>query len=232
MVTADGSLYTANSCTNTDLFFASRGGGGGTFGVATRVVYKAHDQQSNYLKFNAALFGNCTDCMQKTIRTWVDFMHWTEENQPGMWGGHAYTIPLGEIGHLVQMFLLFTGSQEEAAPGRQFLEDTIAAYNNEFDLIVQEVIDFPNFLEWRGADSTDAVGTVNYALASRLIQSENLATPEAREALTDAIAQAMRLGTPGLFNFSAGKGTQVADPEGLTSITPAWRKTVAHFVGS
>lgn len=43
IVTADGQLQTISECSNPDLFFAVRGGGGGTWGVATRVTYKAHD---------------------------------------------------------------------------------------------------------------------------------------------------------------------------------------------
>ena len=48
VIIADGTLLTANECTNTDLFWALRGGGGGTFGVVTRMVHKAHDPPSNY----------------------------------------------------------------------------------------------------------------------------------------------------------------------------------------
>ena len=55
IVIADGTLVTANRCSNTDLFFACRGGGGGTFGVVTRIVYKAHDPAPNYFRFNANL---------------------------------------------------------------------------------------------------------------------------------------------------------------------------------
>ena len=80
VVTADGNLVTANRCQNTDLFFASRGGGGGTFGVTTRIVYKAHDPASNYVRFAGKFVGNCDDCDKKLMRAWVDFIHWTEEN--------------------------------------------------------------------------------------------------------------------------------------------------------
>ena len=33
---------TADSCTNSDLFFALRGGGGGTFGVVVSAIYRVH----------------------------------------------------------------------------------------------------------------------------------------------------------------------------------------------
>jgi len=42
VVLANGSIVIANECTNPDLFWALRGGGGGTFGVVTEVTYKAH----------------------------------------------------------------------------------------------------------------------------------------------------------------------------------------------
>ena len=72
---------------------------------------------------------------------------------------------------------------------------------------------------------TDAVGGSGY-LVSRLIQTENIATPEARDKLTEALVAARE----GLFHFVAGKGVQEADPDGTkTSVTPAWRKTVLHF---
>ena len=42
IVTADGNHVTANPYNNEDLFWALRGGGGGTWGVVTSVTYKTH----------------------------------------------------------------------------------------------------------------------------------------------------------------------------------------------
>ena len=43
IVTADGKVRIANSCTNPDLFWAIKGGGGGTFGVLTRLTLRTHE---------------------------------------------------------------------------------------------------------------------------------------------------------------------------------------------
>jgi FAD binding domain/Berberine and berberine like len=43
VVTADGKIRIANACTNPDLFWALKGGGGGTFGVATKVTLRVHE---------------------------------------------------------------------------------------------------------------------------------------------------------------------------------------------
>ncbi|KAF2683368.1 FAD/FMN-containing isoamyl alcohol oxidase-like protein MreA [Lentithecium fluviatile CBS 122367] len=42
VVTADGRFVTASNSSNPDLYWALRGGGGGTFGVATSVIIRAH----------------------------------------------------------------------------------------------------------------------------------------------------------------------------------------------
>ena len=50
-MTADGNHVIANSYQNQDLFWALRGGGGGTWGVVTSVTYKSHPSTP----FSAAL---------------------------------------------------------------------------------------------------------------------------------------------------------------------------------
>jgi hypothetical protein len=42
VVLADGSQVVVDACSNSDLFWALRGGGGGTFGVVTNVKYRLH----------------------------------------------------------------------------------------------------------------------------------------------------------------------------------------------
>jgi FAD/FMN-containing dehydrogenase len=42
IVTADGRVRVANPCTNPELFWAIKGGGGGSFGVITRLTLKTH----------------------------------------------------------------------------------------------------------------------------------------------------------------------------------------------
>ena len=76
IVIADGTLLTVNKCWHPDLFFAIRGGGGGTFGIVTRAVYKAHEKEENYFQLRATLVANnsCSDCRQKLMRAYVDWM--------------------------------------------------------------------------------------------------------------------------------------------------------------
>ena len=83
------------------------------------------------------------------------------------------------------------------------------------------------WLDWHGANTTDPVGYMAF-LVSRLIQQENIATDEARNQLN----KAMLAQGGAQWLIVAGKGVQDADPNNeLTAVTPAWRKTVAHYVG-
>src|SRR5581483_10560543 len=43
IVTADGVVRTVNACQDPDLFWALKGGGGGTFGVVTRLTLRTHE---------------------------------------------------------------------------------------------------------------------------------------------------------------------------------------------
>jgi FAD/FMN-containing dehydrogenase len=43
IVTADGAVRIANACTNPDLFWGLKGGGGGSLGVVTRLTLRTHD---------------------------------------------------------------------------------------------------------------------------------------------------------------------------------------------
>src|SRR6202044_1408746 len=43
VVTADGEIRIANACTNPDLFWALKGGGGGSFGVVSKLTLRVHD---------------------------------------------------------------------------------------------------------------------------------------------------------------------------------------------
>ena len=48
VVTADGRIRVVNACRDADLFWALKGGGGGTFGVVTRLTLRTHELPQNF----------------------------------------------------------------------------------------------------------------------------------------------------------------------------------------
>jgi hypothetical protein len=90
VVTADGKIRTANACTNPDLFWALKGGGGGTFGVVTRVTLRARELPEYG---GGAIFqvkASSDDAFRQLLRYFVGFYrenllndHWGEQAHIG-----------------------------------------------------------------------------------------------------------------------------------------------------
>ena len=140
-----------------------------------------------------------------------------------MWSGYAVSESVPGYKHGYGFYILFQGQECEALKGIQILKDAVVENDNEIQLI-NELVSTETFWDWH-YQSADPVG-FSIQLASRLILKENLATSEAKEALLDALAETKK----GMFLLVAGKGVQEGDPDGLTSVNPAWRKTVFHYV--
>ena len=187
IVIADGTLLTVNKCWSPDLFWAIRGGGGGTYGIVTRAVYKAHEPADNYYALRSVLFANttsCPDCVAKVVRAYIDFAAWGHENQPGLWSGFdnfGYYENYGGI----TFASLFQGPEAEAKRAIQIFDDLVDQSGGDIFWAYREEGNHPTFMDWHGA-STDGVGGSGF-LASRLIPVENFATDESRSAIVDAI---------------------------------------------
>jgi len=71
IVTADGKHITANPYCNKDLFWALRGGGGGTWGVVTSVTYKTHPStpfSSAFMSVNSTNANSTQNLLTEIIR--------------------------------------------------------------------------------------------------------------------------------------------------------------------
>ena len=90
IVTADGKIRIANACANPDLFWALKGGGGGTFGVVTRVTLRVHELPEFW---GGAIFrvkASSDQAFRELLRYFVNFYrdnlfndHWGEQAHVG-----------------------------------------------------------------------------------------------------------------------------------------------------
>lgn len=80
VVTADGRLRTVSEDQNPDLFWALRGGGGGTFGVVVSVIIRAHPKMNVVTaKWTLDTSNNNVDQFWKGVRKFYDdFLNWTD----------------------------------------------------------------------------------------------------------------------------------------------------------
>ena len=136
IVTADGSHVIANACHNKDLFWALRGGGGGTWGVVTSITYRTHPSTPF---FSASLMVNSTNA-NSTQNLLAEIIRLTPSLVEQGYGGYG----LASAG-LVQLFVLspnVTAEQTQATflplfkfaasqPGL-FVENSTAVYQDSW----------------------------------------------------------------------------------------------------
>ena len=86
VVTADGQVRIANACTNPDLFWALKGGGGGSFGVVSKLTLRTHDLPEFFGSASFKVKASSDDAYRSLIRQFVSFYkehlfndHWGEQ---------------------------------------------------------------------------------------------------------------------------------------------------------
>jgi FAD/FMN-containing dehydrogenase len=85
IVTADGEVRIANACTNPDLFWAIKGGGGGSFGVLTKLTLRTRDLPDFFGAVIATIQAKSDTAFRDLIHEFIDFYrdhlfnpHWGE----------------------------------------------------------------------------------------------------------------------------------------------------------
>jgi FAD/FMN-containing dehydrogenase len=86
VVTADGVVRVVNACTHPDLFWALKGGGGGSFGVVTRVTLRVHELPETFGAVNFTVRATSPAAFRRLIAMTIDFYakalmnaHWGEQ---------------------------------------------------------------------------------------------------------------------------------------------------------
>ncbi|KAJ7707323.1 FAD-binding domain-containing protein [Mycena rosella] len=218
IVTPDGKVRVANACQNTDLFWALRGGGGGTFGV----VLESTTLVSPVVTVQAILVSITSPSANRTkelYSTMIDNgLKWADDGYGGyVSGGTAvYLTPkLTAAEHAVSMAPLVDFGKRLNATGTG----------------VYQVLEFPNWLSFFNVfteTELEAQGPpVGYsiAMASRLVNRANFQTASKRTELLDALLAATELTPSLLFDITAPSSFP---GDNTTSVTPVWRDSVYH----
>ena len=105
VVTASGAHITTNEYQNSDLFWALRGGGGGTFGIVTSVTYQTHPSTpviATFFDANVNSAASGPDVVGKTNfeKLFTEFVRLTPAMADGGWAGYmaATTVAIPGAG--------------------------------------------------------------------------------------------------------------------------------------
>jgi hypothetical protein len=248
VVTANASVVTANAQQNSDLFYALRGGGGGTWGVVTETVYKVYPAKPlvavvfnltiNPLYTQAQKLAAISDYVQNQALYEVG---WRKKG----WSGYTFIttsyilfshfLPGGSVldgTNDMAQFLLYLQTKQLA--GQWVVTQNMITPFTNFDLC-RELI-------FRLGEPQTPVA-YSERLASRLISVDQYSTAASRKALGDAVAAAYgdansNTGVPaGDVQYRTGESIQLystgplptrfGGPSGSdTGVNPAWRDSI------
>ncbi len=241
VVTANGKIMTANACFNPDLFWALRGGGGGTYGVVTKATLKTHPV-ADFMGFvDGSVEASSDEAFKELLQRFVEFYRGNLANEN--WGEQVSVRRSNRLN--ISMSFIAMSADDARKVWRPFLSqlekrpkdfkvkaDFIALPGNRMwdaRFIKQHAPDAireddrandSSGLYWWSGDA-EQVGAYWYAYQSRWIPA-TLFAPAHAKAFAQALFDASRHWTLGLhFNKGqAGASTDAMQRGRETSINP------------
>src|SRR5580700_6194060 len=130
VVTADGKVRIANPCTNSDLFWALKGGGGGTFGAVSKLTLRLRDLPELAGGASFAVKASSDDAYRRLIRRFVAFYREALFNDH--WGEQARFSPDNKLEiSMVHLGLDTEGSRRVWQPFLDWLAQSSTSYTIE-----------------------------------------------------------------------------------------------------
>jgi len=228
VVLADGRAVVADACSEPELFWALRGGGGGTFGVVTSVIYKLHERETIVtLDFHLNTWGAFwPEQRESFVKFWIQEAP-TLDNR---WGGYWSPYSLN---------LQFVGSRADAdATFLDAFDDWQKENEGWLEWWVYDVDEERSYFDYRGGE--DAMGNPEYTdatgsgyeglnLASRLVPKSYAEErpDDLRRLLIDLVE---RSGIGGISYFLGGVTAEVGADE--TSVHPAQRTAIFNIMST
>ncbi|KAL5359266.1 FAD-binding domain-containing protein [Aspergillus floccosus] len=232
-VLPNGTYVTANRCQNQDIFFALRGGGGGTFGVIMEMSTLAHPEKP--MKVAQVTLANLD--LQRT-RKFISILvtnseRWASEG----WGGY---IQLGAVGNAFVSFVMATSmlGHANATKSMQPVLDFAQQAGFELQANVTSVGSYYDVLDKMISSPSGSV-----ALSSRIVPKETFTdSPDELISIIEELVFDTQgdgsLGlspllicftTPALYSQSLPASDQPGGP-GEASVTPSWREGLWHAI--
>jgi FAD/FMN-containing dehydrogenase len=211
VVTADGAVRIANACHEPELFWALKGGGGGSFGVVTRLTLRTWALPESFGAVSTAIRARSDDAYRRLIGAFIAFYASSLCNPH--WGELARAMP----GNRLEIGMNFQGLDKAQATAiwQPFL-DWVAA-QDDLAATTPAIFAGPGRYRWDGArleayvpgairhDDRPGAPAANFFWAANLAEAghvihdfqslwlpADLLRPEQQEALADALTAASR----------------------------------------
>jgi FAD/FMN-containing dehydrogenase len=209
VVTADGAVRVANAVRHPDLFWALKGGGGGTFGVVTRLTLRTHSLPTYFGEVQATITAASDVAYRALVKRVMSFYRTSLMNPH--WGEQISF----EVGRTISINMVFQGyDRAQAEQTWAPLFEWVTARPADYTLAKPTVLALPAKDFWNAAvlrlfpgvidlddrpgapkgnffwaNDADQVGQVLHAYQSTWL-SRRLLAPEHQPALIDALVDA------------------------------------------
>ncbi|KAJ7130596.1 FAD-binding domain-containing protein [Mycena epipterygia] len=215
IVTPSGEHLFSNACQNSDLFFALRGGGGGTFGFVLSATTKALPKAS-YTSVEFTYAANAT-----TLPRFLSFLI----SNAVQWALDGWSGQIRPASKLV--LTAINTSESQVAFDMSSLRELAQEINGTFSIITT-----PSYLSFDNTfvipDTMNELDGIPQTVGSRLIPADTFKT-HPNELLTSLVD--LILASPVSFIFANAPYSFKQDVSlGPTSVTPAWRDAIWHVV--
>jgi FAD/FMN-containing dehydrogenase len=147
VVTADGKVRIANARTNPDLFWALKGGGGGTFGVISKLALRVRDLPEFAGGAEFIVKASSDDAYRRLIRQFVGFYREALFND--RWGEQAHFSPDNKLE--ISMVHLGLDTEQAQKVWRPFLH-WLAQSARDYTIASEPVIGSMPFRHWWDVD--------------------------------------------------------------------------------
>jgi FAD/FMN-containing dehydrogenase len=147
VITADGKVRIANACTNPDLFWALKGGGGGTFGVVSKLTLRVRNLPELAGGANFTVKASSDEAYRRLIRHSIGFYRDSLFNDH--WGEQAHLSP----GNKLEISMVHLGlSTEESRKVWQPFLNWIAQSPASYTIEAEPEIGSMPFRHWWDVD--------------------------------------------------------------------------------
>lgn len=162
VVTADGQICIANRCTNPELFWALKGGGGGSFGVVSKLTLRVRELPEVFGGADFVVKAASDSAYRKLLRKFIGFYRENLFNQH--WGEEVHVRPDNSLAISMVSWNLDTESSNKA--WQTFLE-WLGGARGEYTVHGGPVIGAVRARGWWDVDFWRALHASNYVPDSR-----------------------------------------------------------------
>ncbi|KAJ4988300.1 FAD-linked oxidoreductase-like protein 18 [Stagonosporopsis vannaccii] len=237
VVLPNGSIVTVNPWHHTDVFFAIRGGGGGTFGVITEVVLRTFPSpQTSMHVFRLASLPETTD---EQFYEAVGYLH---TQMPGLkkggMAGYYYIVgpPAAPTLSLMWAFMLFDRPDGAAEALMARIESYLAAHADLF-AFSSNLTSGPSYFSLAAYIPNEPVANGGSTYGSRLLSPSSLSNLSLTARTLHLVGPSGHpsrpngISNPTLIGHMIGPLPSAPSYSPHTSsLNPAWRDTLTHLV--